>query len=86
VMNIIDVVKAAVPDASKEFVEWLLWSRTPYPVGGVTARSLYKTASRWKRATTNKRNMCELCDNLAIHGTLCKTCHNAMYSNDKGVE
>jgi hypothetical protein len=51
--KIADVIKAAIPDADQSLCEHILWGRTPYPMGRVSARSLYQAASGFRRACDN---------------------------------
>ena len=66
-----DIIKAAIPDASEETCDFILWSRTPFPVGAITARSLYKAASRVQRCSMKGLRLCEFCDNLVDKGWTC---------------
>lgn len=76
------IIKAAIPNASTEYCDWLLWSRTSYPFGKVTAKNLYKAASRLNRAHKNGLRLCELCDNIAIQeSSLCKRCSMILPKN-----
>jgi len=61
------VIKAAIPAADQELCEHILWGRTPFPMGKITARSLYKTASGFSRAGKNGTPLCDHCDNRADH-------------------
>ena len=63
-----EVVLAAIPDADKDVVDYVLWGRTPFPVGRVTARSLYKAASGFKRACDHKLRLCDHCHRPAMTG------------------
>lgn len=73
-----DVIRAAMPDASQDECEWVLWERTPYPMGHVTARSLFKAASRFGRATASGIRLCELCNNRAEDKWTCGACQRAL--------
>ena len=76
------IVSAAVPGASDEFCDYVLWERTPFPAGVVTAQSIYKAASRSARAHKNNRRLCDFCDNEVIAGAyLCHGCRTALSSN-----
>lgn len=66
-LDVIDVVRAGWPKATDEDVEYIMWSRTPYPMGG-SVKGLYRAASGWYRAQKNKRHLCELCPGLAMSG------------------
>jgi hypothetical protein len=74
-----EVIRKAIPEASDELCHDILWERTPFPMGKVTARSLYKAADRLRRANANGRQLCELCDNVARPGKFdCQSCDAAM--------
>lgn len=78
-MRIDEVVRAAVPNASDGFIEHILWGRTPYPMGRITAKSLYKAARRVDRASKNGIRLCDLCDNQVTgSGWECDKCHAVM--------
>ncbi len=57
------VIRAAIPAASDDLCEFILWERTPFPVGRLDAKSLFKAASRMKRAAANKVMLCDMCNN-----------------------
>lgn len=61
-MTFEQVIQAAIPNASPELCDFVLWERTPYPMGKVTARSLYRAASRLRRAQEHGILLCEMCD------------------------
>ena len=77
-MNILDIVKAAEPNATYEFADFIVWGRTAMPFRKCTAKLLYKAASRYIRATNNGNTLCEFCDNLATNKLLCNRCFNAL--------
>ncbi len=77
-MLIKDIIKAAIPDASDSICEHILWGRTCYPVGKVTAKDLYRAADRFKRATAHSIRLCDFCDNRAVQGSLCGRCNEAL--------
>lgn len=78
-MKIQDVIRAAIPGASDELCEFIVWERTPAPVGAITARSLYKAADRFRRAEDNGIRLCEMCDRIARDGHyLCAECKRAL--------
>ena len=71
----LSVVQAAIPSADAELCDFILWERTPFPCGPVSARSLFKTASRFHRAEKNKIRLCDMCDNQANSDTdFCDKC------------
>lgn len=80
-MRIDQVIRAAIPDATADLCEHILWERTPYPFAKLTARDIYRAASRFKRATTNGRRLCDWCDNLAVDGYCCISCAAALKNN-----
>jgi hypothetical protein len=75
-----EIVRAAIPDASDELAEHILWARTPFPVGRVSVRDLYLAASRYRRACANGRDLCDFCDRLVPAGErfLCDSCSAAL--------
>lgn len=74
-----EVIRAAFPGANAEDLEYVLWERTPYPMGKVSARSLYKAASGFRRACDHGLRLCELCDRLAAHGRwTCERCQSSL--------
>lgn len=78
-MNAERIIKAAIPDADDSVMSHILWGMTPYPCGRITAKSLYKAASRFKRATANSITLCDLCDNKAVEGGYnCQKCLDAL--------
>jgi hypothetical protein len=82
-----EIIRAAVPEASDAFCDHVLWGRTPFPFWKVTARDLYRAASRVARAQRNGRVLCDQCDNQAAPGKyLCATCAQALASAAAGGE
>ena len=78
------IIRAAMPSASDADCEHVLWGRTPYPVGSVTARSLYLAASRYRRACANGIRLCDFCDNVAVGDEwACRHCLAAMNRVEK---
>ena len=78
-MQIQQVIRAAIPDATTEDCEWILWERTPYPCGGITARSIYKAASQFIRAVRNHLQLCVECHNKVSEGRcLCDKCQKGL--------
>ncbi len=78
------IVRAAIPASTEAQCDYVLWSITPFPIGRVTAKSLYKAASRVRRAFEHKRVLCEFCDNEVTHGEyLCSRCSGSLSSNLK---
>jgi hypothetical protein len=74
-----DVIRNAIPDATDELCEFVLWGRTPYPCGRITARDLYKSAHRFHRASIAGIRLCECCDRIAVTGMwMCAICSKAL--------
>jgi len=74
-----EIIKAAIPTANEDMCEYILWNRTPYPMAKVSARMLFKAASRTARAYRNGFRLCELCDNLAdADGFECRSCRESL--------
>lgn len=73
------IIRCAIPDADAGLVEHILWGRTPFPCGLVTARSLYRAARRWQRASDHGLRLCDLCDRIAMSDEwCCEPCRNAI--------
>jgi hypothetical protein len=79
-MRIDEVVRKAIPNASDELVDFIVWNRTPYPIGRVTAESLYKAADRFERARRKGIYLCTFCDNKVenIKQMTCKRCEESL--------
>lgn len=77
-MDAARIIYAAIPNAPDFVVDHIIWGRTPYPFAEVTAKSLYKAASRYKRASDNGIQLCDLCDRPAIANDLCNICRTAL--------
>jgi hypothetical protein len=73
-----EVIRAAIPLASSDEIDYIIWGRTSFPFGSVNAKILYKAAKRYDRARINKIQLCEFCDKLAIISGECKRCHDAL--------
>lgn len=81
-MNPQQIVRAAIPRASDELVDHVLFGRTPYPLAPVSAQSLYKAAYRFRRAWENGTKLCTFCDRRAIPGEWeCERCARALGIN-----
>jgi len=39
-----EIIRKAIPNADDELCEFILWGRTPFPAGSITARDLYQAA------------------------------------------
>lgn len=75
----LDIVRAAIPDATCAVAENILWERTCFPVGRVTARDLYRAASRVRRCAAQGTRMCDFCDRLVgDEAKLCARCERAL--------
>lgn len=80
-MEVLDVVRAAIPEADESLCEYVIWGRTPYPCSPLTAKDVYRAAYRLKRATDSGKKLCDWCDRLATQGDLCDKCRAALCSN-----
>ena len=73
----LSVVQAAIPGADESLCDHILWERTPFPCGPVSARKLYRAASRFRRANANKIRLCDHCENKAQSGKyMCSRCES----------
>lgn len=78
-MTVIDCVRAGWPGATEDIAEYIIWSRTPYPCGAITAKTIYKAASTARRANDHGIRLCDFCDNPATeNGMVCKRCDEAL--------
>jgi hypothetical protein len=39
------IIRAAIPEADEVLCDHILWGRTPFPMGAITAQSLFKAAN-----------------------------------------
>ena len=78
-MRLIDIIRKAIPDASEELCDFIIWGRTAFPAGPLTAKLLYQAAARYQRAEANHRVICEFGDNLATKESLCQSCATALH-------
>ena len=79
-MNILEIVRAVIPNANNEVVDFLMWNRTPFPIGPTPTKSIYRAASTWQRACKNKIALCDFCDNKVATKFLCVKCDSALKS------
>lgn len=81
-MNAMQVVRAAIPGASEQLCEHVLWSRTAFPFGHVGPRDLYRAADRLRRATEKGIELCEFCDAITEPDKMaCRRCDAALTPN-----
>jgi len=64
-MKVREIVLAAIPNADESVIDHVLWGRTPFPCGAITAKSLYKAAYQYKRAADSKIRLCDFCSRRA---------------------
>jgi len=78
-----EIIRAAKPEASDEFCEHIIWGRTPYPVGRVTPKALYKAASGYVRAYRKNTRLCELCHRIVTDQKryVCDRCESVLTKN-----
>ncbi len=75
-----EIIRKAFPGASAEFCEHVLWNRTPFPMGVITAKSIYQAASRLRRAGQNGLQLCDFCDRVVRPGQWnCDACEASLY-------
>lgn len=70
-----EIVQAAIPNASDQLVDHILWGRTAYPFQ-CSDRGLYEAARRWARAKASGIELCDWCDNrlLPTDRGCCQSC------------
>lgn len=74
-----DIVRAAIPGANDHLVDHIVWGRTSFPFGRVSARDLFKAAHRWRRSGAQGLTLCDFCDNLvAPSAWVCYRCRAAL--------
>lgn len=80
-MNAAEIIRAAIPGATDADVDHVVWGRTPFPFSPMTARVLYRAASRLQRATAHGISLCDFCDRIAQPGdSVCARCRDALRS------
>lgn len=78
-MIALDVVRAAIPNATQRDAEHIVWGRTPFPFAAVSPRSLYKAAAGYQRAVAKGVTLCDHCERPAVPGKWeCKLCRDAL--------
>ena len=80
-MTALDIIRVAIPNADEALADYILWERTPYPCGAVSARGLYKAASAFRRACDHGIELCDLCHRKLEAGQeyTCGRCSLALY-------
>lgn len=77
----IEVIRAAIPGATEELADHVLWSRTQFPFKRLTAKDIYKAASGYKRAYDRQIDLCDFCDHKVPQGKYtCEKCSAALAS------
>lgn len=81
------IVQAAIPNADMQTVEHVLWGMTPFPMGEVTAQTIYRAASRFRRACANGIDLCDCCDNKVdpSYRFYCKPCGDVLSGNSSST-
>ena len=83
-MLISDIIKAAIPSADESICEHILWGRTPFPMRGISAKELFKSASGFNRANKKGNRLCDWCHCLAVEGkSECQSCYDALNNKDR---
>lgn len=78
-MKLLQIVRAAIPDATPEYAEHILWGRTPFPMTKISAKEIYKAASRMQRAYLHHLRLCEFCNRIARQDQwTCERCQAAL--------
>lgn len=82
-----DIVRAAMPGASAADADFVLWARTPFPMGATSAREIYRAARRWHRACKAGHQLCDWCDRIAgPSGWLCASCEQDLRGGREVIE
>ena len=87
-MQVNQIIRAAIPEANESECDYILWNMTSFPFGNVTAKMLYKAASRTKRASNNNIMLCDLCDSKIDddNGWVCQKCRGHLNNFNKRCE
>lgn len=72
------IVRNAIPGADDATCEHVLWGRTCFPMGRVTARDIYRAASRLVRANRSGIVLCDFCDRPSVDKWTCAECAKAL--------
>jgi hypothetical protein len=80
-MTFQECIRKAIPNASDATVEHVLWGRTAFPFEAWAnpARVVYKAADRFRRASEKGIELCDFCNRIAVHRSLCEQCHRALH-------
>ena len=74
-----EIVRAAIPGASEAVCERVLWGMTPFPVGRVFPKQIFRAASRLRRAEASGIRLCDFCDQRAVPDEwVCEKCGAAL--------
>ena len=78
-----DCIRSAIPDASSDLCDHIIWSRTPYPFAKLSAKELYKAASGYQRASASGIILCDMCDRIALKDLwCCERCDRILSSGE----
>jgi len=71
-----EIIRAAIPSATDDLCDHILWGRTTFPAS-TSAKTLYRAASRFSRAKDKGQILCDHCDNIALEKRfICLQCHD----------
>lgn len=76
------IVKEYFPDATEDFIEYVLWGRTAFPAGTVSGsyeEDVRQACIALKDAQEKGIVLCDMCDQPATVNRLCKGCHDALH-------
>jgi hypothetical protein len=73
-MTFLELAKAALPGASNEDADYVLWNHTAFPFE-TSPRALYRSLSSYRRAAANGRRLCTTCNNIAVDEWSCARCN-----------
>lgn len=80
-MTFFEIIQKAIPGASQDECDHILWGRTPFPFKAISAQYLYKKASGYRRANANGLRLCDHCSAVARDGEWeCVACDAALRS------
>lgn len=78
-MQIAQIIRAAIPDASDDDCDHVLWGRTAYPFKKLTAKDIFRAASGWRRAGSKGVALCDFCNRVAAKNFVCERCNAALH-------
>lgn len=77
-----EIVQEYFPEATEDFVEYLVWHRTSYPAGSISGsyeQDLREACIAFKEAKEKGITLCDFCNKEALQGkSFCAECEEAL--------